>query len=121
MLDRILIKTIRCHARLGVSEEERASPQPVEIDVWLDLILEPAVHTDSLDMTVDYFSLTSAIRSAVTAEPCALVEALAGRVCDLVLADPRVEGVGVEVRKFPRDMEQDVDYVSVTLKRSRTR
>ena len=48
MTDRILLENIRLEGRHGVHEEERAAPQPFEIDVELVLDLQPAGRADDL-------------------------------------------------------------------------
>ena len=119
MLDQIFIKSILCHVRLGVPEKEKKTPQPIEIDVSLELTLEPASNSDSLEMTVDYSSLTSSIQTSIEATSCSLLESVAEHVCSIALSDPKVERVSVEVRKFPKDMKGILDHVSVSLTRSR--
>ena len=119
MLDQILIKSIFCNVRLGVLENEKKNPQPIEIDVSLELTLEPASNSDALEMTVDYASLTSSIQTGIEATSYSLLESVAEHVCSIALSDPKVERVNVEARKFPKDMKGTIDHVSVILTRSR--
>ena len=53
MTDRILLSRMRFDGRHGVSDEERATPQPFEVDVELYLDLQPAGIDDDLTKTVD--------------------------------------------------------------------
>ncbi len=121
MLDQIIIKNILCNVRLGVLESERENPQPIEIDVSLELTLEPASNSDALEMTVDYASLTSSIQTGIETTSYSLLESAAEHVCRIALSDPKVERVNVEARKFPQDMKNTIDHVSVVLTRSRDR
>lgn len=70
-------------AHLGVTEAERSLPQPVELAVELVVAEEPI--GDDLATTVDY-SVLDRLVPEVLATPCALVETVAARLADAIVA-----------------------------------
>lgn len=117
-MDTIRVKGIDCRVNLGVSEAERNARQRVEVDVELSLDLEAAANTDELDLSVDYHDLTSKIQTTAGSRPYRLVEALANRLCQVAMADSKVQRAAVTVRKFPAEMKEAVHCVEVILTRS---
>src|SRR4051812_50126676 len=58
--------------------------------------LAPAAASDDLADTLHYGELAERVAAIVGGEPCDLIEAVAGRIADDVLTDPRVSaGEGV--------------------------
>lgn len=80
---RLEVSGVRAVCRLGVSEEERALPQPVELGVVLWLVEEPAV--DDIDETVSYAVLDEVVPS-VLERPHVLIERLAVDLADALAA-----------------------------------
>ena len=85
---------------LGDLPEEREQEQQVLVDVALEMDLQDAALSDSLEDTVDYALLVGNIREALEDAKCRLLERAADVVADICLADPRVEHATVSVRKF---------------------
>ena len=85
---------------LGDLPEEREKEQQVLVDVVLEMDLQDAALSDSLDDTVDYALLVGNIREALEDAKCRLLERAADVVADVGLADPRVEHATVSVRKY---------------------
>lgn len=117
-MDVICVKGILCRVHLGITDEERANPQIVVVDARVSLDLEAAVNSDDVTLTVDYADIVRQIQSRASERPIRLVEALAGRLCSAVLANPGVEAVKLTVRKRPRDLEEVIDCVEVEISRS---
>ena len=117
MAGHIIIEGIECSARIGVSKSERAEYQRLEVTVLLHYSMDAAINTDSLELSVDYERVVRSIQDEVAGKECSLLEAMAGHVCDVVLRDPRVETVEVEVRKFPQSLHKEVRWVAVRLER----
>ena len=80
--------------------------------------LEAAGRSDEIAETVDYRRLRAIARDVITGEPAHLIEALAQRIADRALAEPRVNAVSVRVAKRPASMEP-LDAAAVEIKRSR--
>ena len=99
-MDRILVSGLREMGVHGVLPEEQERPQPFEVDLELLVDLAPAGASDELADTVDYGASCEAVRRVVASEHHQLLERLAARIAEVCRADPRVQGVVVEVRKL---------------------
>ena len=117
--DRITLRGMGFHARLGVTADERATPQPVEVDLVLRLSLERPSRTDDLADTVDYGALFVTTQAVVEGREFNLIEGLAGAVADAVLADPRLEDVEVRVRKPKAPLPGAFETVEARIRRRR--
>ena len=117
--DRITLTGLRVHGRHGVHDYERRSGQEFVVDatVWLDL--RAAAATDELSRTLDYSALAQRTAKIVAGDPCNLIETVAARIADDVLADQRVQAVEVTVHKPHAPLPHPFTDVSVTLVRGR--
>jgi dihydroneopterin aldolase len=118
--DLIEIRGLRVLAMIGVLPEEREREQPFEIDFDVHTDLTVAGASDDLADTVDYGALTLAAERVLRTERPLLLERVAQRVADVLLADDRVERVRVTVRKLRPPIPADVSTSAVTIVRSRT-
>ena len=101
----------------GVLAEERRDGQLFVVDVTLSV---PAPIGDALPDTVDYSAVATVIASFITGEPVKLIETLAGRIADALLAQwPAIRRVTVTVHKpqAPVDAEFSDICCSVTRRR----
>lgn len=119
MTDRIDLTGIEVWARHGVLPEEKTRDQRFVVDVRLHLDLGPAARSDSVEDTVDYGTLAAAVHGRVAGERHDLIETVASRVAELVLADPRVDRVEVTVHKPDAPIDEEFSDVSVTVDRTR--
>ena len=118
MADHVEISGLRANCIIGVDESERLEPQPVEIDIVLDVDLAAAGASDDLAQSIDYRSLAEAVVGAVESSSYLLIEALATRIADICLTESEVEAVEVTLRK-PGAL-RIADSAAVTIRRSRT-
>lgn len=118
--DRIELRGLRLVGLVGVLDHERATGQPLEVDLDLSVDLTAAGRSDDLADTVDYGAVCTAVAAAVTAGHVALLEHLATRVADAVLArDDRVVAVEVAVRKLRPPVPLDLASSGVRIVRGR--
>jgi dihydroneopterin aldolase len=119
--DRIELRGLRMAARVGVLPFEQSQDQPVEIDVDLVADTAAAGASDDLTDTVDYGAVCTAIeRDGVRVAPVALLERLAQRIAEAVLAvDDRISAVEVAVRKLRPPVPQDLATSGVRITRQR--
>jgi FolB domain-containing protein len=118
--DRIEIRGLRLVVRVGVPAEERALPQPVELDIDLEVDLSAAALSDDVADTVDYGAVAVAVADAVTGTEFALLERLAAVVADRALAvDDRTHAAAVTVRKLRPPVPLDVASTGVRIRRER--
>ncbi|MPZ71802.1 MAG: dihydroneopterin aldolase [Nitriliruptorales bacterium] len=118
-MDRIEIKGVRARGRHGVFEEERRHGQPFVVDLTLELDLSAAASTDSLGETVDYGILAQQVGDAIQSTRFNLIEALAGHIADLALADPSVVAVEVRVAKPDAPINVELTEVAVAVRKAR--
>lgn len=120
MTDTIAIDQLRVLCHVGVPDHERASAQPVAIDLELAVDLSRAGTTDDVADTVDYAAVVAAVEAAVTAGPVALLERLADLAAQASFAvDRRVDAVTVSVRKVRPPVPADVRSTAVRIHRTR--
>lgn len=117
--DRIELRGLRVLGRHGVLPEEREREQPFEVDLDVEADLSPAGRSDDLADTLDYGALARAAAEVVSGEPSALLERLAQRIADAVLADHRVSAVTVAVRKLRPPVPVDLATAGVRVTRRR--
>ena len=117
--DRIELRGLRALGTHGVLAAEQERPQPFEVDLDIELDLAPAGRSDDLADTVDYGHVVELVGEALAGESAALLEHLAQRIADSVLADQRVTAVVVTVRKLRPPVPADLDHVAVTIRRAR--
>jgi dihydroneopterin aldolase len=115
--DRIVIAGLRELGVHGVLPEEQTRPQPFEVDVELAVDLTTPGTSDALDDTVDYSAVAEAVARVVKSERYQLLERLAAHIAEVCVADPRVTGVIVTVRKLHPPVRAMVDHVAVRIER----
>lgn len=117
--DLISIKGLKSSAHLGVDAAEREKPQPVEIDLEVELDASDASKSDRLEDTVDYSTLVDEVVEIASSAHYRLLEALAQRIADAVLSRPRAEVVTVAVTKSALSLRPDLDRIQVRITRRR--
>lgn len=118
--DRIELRGLRLVGRVGVLDVERDQDQPLEVDLDLIVDLAAAGVSDDLADTVDYGAVCATVAGAVAAGHVALLERLAARVADAVLAlDPRIETVDLTIRKLRPPVPLDLATSGVHIVRAR--
>ena len=119
MADRIELRGLRVLGTIGALPEEQVRAQPFEVDVDVEADLAAAGASDALDDTLDYGELAQGIERVVSTERHQLLERVAQRIADEVLADARVTAVTVTVRKLRPPVPVDLDTAAVTITRVR--
>ncbi|GAB3601470.1 dihydroneopterin aldolase [Microbacterium tumbae] len=119
-VDEILLAGLSVFGRHGVYDHEREDGQQFVVDLRLHLHLADAAASDDVADTVHYGELADRVAAVVAGEPVNLIETLAGRIADVVLADERVLHVAVTVHKPQAPIAQTFSDVAVTLHRGRT-
>lgn len=118
-VDEIRLTGLTVFGRHGVYEHERENGQRFVIDLRLHLDLADAAASDDVADTVHYGELAEKVGAVVAGEPVNLIETLAGRIADVVLADDRVLHVAVTVHKPQAPIAQTFTDVAVTVHRGR--
>jgi dihydroneopterin aldolase len=118
-LDWIVIPGIPLEAHVGVTEEERASPQEIQVGLTLHLDLSRAGASDALADTVDYEAVCQTVSDVVGDVPFHLIEAIAERVASAILDAFAVARVDVSVKKPDALRERGVAFAAVEISRDR--
>jgi dihydroneopterin aldolase len=115
--ERLTLAGLTCQVRIGVTEEERRTPQRVDVDLDLYAELYQAGRIADLGMTIDYREVADKVRSLLEARTFNLVEVVAVAIIDLVFERFRpVRKVTVRVRKY---VLPNVTHVEVEMERRR--
>lgn len=117
--DSIRLTGLRVFAHHGVFDFERANGQEFIIDVEIMLDLAPPAESDDVTETIHYGELAEAIAAAVSSDPVNLIEKVAQRVADLVLAHPLAASTTVTIHKPSAPISIPFGDVSVTVSRAR--
>jgi dihydroneopterin aldolase len=117
-MSEIVIKSLEVHARVGVTDEERAEPQRLLIDLVITTDMGFSEMSDRLGSTIDYVEVVARVDKVVAARPRKLIETLAADIGEALISGFVANRVFVEVKKFilPR-----TDYVSVRCEKLTTR
>ena len=119
MTDRIELRGLRAVGTHGVLPEEKERAQPFEVDLDVEADLTDPGATDRLEDTVDYGSLAERVSKIVETERYALIERLAERIAECVLADPRAAAVTVTVRKLRPPVPVALETAAVRIRREK--
>lgn len=113
----IRIKQLRLRTIIGIFEWEKKVKQDIVINLAITFDGSQAAYSDDIAHTVDYKALKLSIMDFVETRSFGLIETLVTHIADLVLSDPKVSHVSVEIEK-PGALRY-ADSVSVSLEKSR--
>jgi dihydroneopterin aldolase len=119
MSDVIEIRGLRALGVIGACPEEKDRAQPFELDVDIEADLSTAGASDELTDTLDYGLAAALAERVVRTERHTLLERVAQRVAEELLALDRVEAVRVTIRKLRPPLAIDVATTAVTIRRTR--
>mgnify|MGYP000741723719 FL=1 len=92
---------LRFDANLGILEQEKTAPQPIQVDAELNLGPQPLLpHDDDIHKVLDYRKVRRIIIEECTAEHVNLLETLIGKLANRLLQLPGVLGVRVKIAKL---------------------
>jgi len=100
-MDRLLLEGMAFFGHHGVHQAERELGARFVVDAELEMDLAAAGRSDRLQDSLDYRQPYTAVREVVEGDSCHLIEALAERIANRLLAFDRVSRVTVRVRKRP--------------------
>lgn len=110
---RIRLDGIRFRARHGASEAERYLLQDFVVDLEVGLPVSLLPESDDRSRVYDYDALASLVVEEGTRTSYKLLETLAARLLERILADTPASHATVRVRKFGPPTTASVDTVAV--------
>lgn len=111
----IQINQLKVLATHGVLEVEKVFKQPFEINLDLEVNFLDAAVKDDLNLSVDYSFVSKKVTTLIQENSFNLIETLAMKIVDDLLAIPRINSVSIELKKLQPLMETDVGSVQVTI------
>ena len=100
--DRISLRDHIVEADIGAFQQERGHRQRLRFNLVVEVRPHPAPLEDDVDRILSYDLLTEAIEAELRAERLNLLETLAERVAERILAEPRAMRAFVRVEKLDR-------------------
>jgi 7,8-dihydroneopterin aldolase/epimerase/oxygenase len=92
---------LRFDANLGILEQEKRAPQPIQVDAELNQGMQPLLPSDDdINHVLDYRKVRAIIISECTAEHVNLLESLIGKLSHRLMQLPGVLGVRVKIVKL---------------------
>ena len=119
MPGRIVIERLEFHACVGVTPEERHIPQPIAVDVELEVPLERAGESDDLRDTIDYAKVAERLIAVAGYRADKLLETMAERMLATIFAEFPIEAAYVWVRKVNPPVKSVQGSVGVQVTRTR--
>ncbi len=118
MSDRLLIQDLEVWTKIGVPDQERKKAQRIliTIDARIPKVTQ-AAKSDSIEKTVDYYSIYQGIHAIAEQKSRKLLETLAEECADFVLKDFPISKVIVTVKKF---IFKDTDFVAIEIERKQS-
>jgi len=98
-MDIIFLRNLRIETVIGIFDWERKIKQPVFFDLEMATDIRKAAASDHIDDTLDYKSLSKAVIDYVENSDFQLVETLAEKVAELIMADFNVPWVRLTLNK----------------------
>lgn len=114
--DRIVLRAIRFDGSIGVGDEERATPQPLSVDIVVYLV-DADRTSDELSSTLDYSAVVDEVVRVGTTTSFKLMERLAQELATAILALGQLVGVEVTVRKLRPPVEAAILDAGVVITR----
>ena len=92
---------LRFDANLGILEQEKTAPQPIQVDAELNLGTQPLLPSDdNIHHVLDYRKVRQIIINECRAEHVNLLESLIGKLAHRLMTLPGVLGVRVKIAKL---------------------
>lgn len=100
LTDALLLNDLRVTCIIGDLPHERTTPQELSLDMEIYCDTRLAATTDALHDTINYVSVIDAVRQALIATQCKMIERAAQVAIDAAFAtDERITAITITLRK----------------------
>lgn len=113
-MDTISINRLKINCIIGCNADERTTPQDIYVTAEMQVDCSKAGHSDNLEDTVNYSTISKAITALAINGQFKLIEALAENTATLCLGDHRIKSVTVTVEKPGGIRQGDSASVKIT-------
>jgi dihydroneopterin aldolase len=117
MPDRVFVRSLIVRAIIGIHPHERVTPQPVRISFEMETDIRAAARTDHISDALDYSRAADLVAALTRDGRFFLIETLAERIAERLLAEFRCDQVWVEVEKT--EALADAASVGISIERHR--
>lgn len=117
--DLLVLEGLSFYGYHGETQAERTLGNRFYVDVEIRMDLSVAGRTDDIADTVDYSRAFELVRVVVEEQQYSLIEAIAARIAEALLVEPRIASVKVRVGKQP-PIAGAIDRCWVIIERSGT-
>lgn len=100
--DRISLRDHVVEVEIGAFQQERGTTQRIQFNVVVEVRPQPQPLDDDVDKILSYDRITEAIAAELAAERLNLLETVAERVAERILAEPQAMRAFVRVEKLDR-------------------
>jgi dihydroneopterin aldolase len=114
--DLLVLEGMSFYGYHGETQAERTLGNRFHVDVEIRMDLSIAGRTDDVADTVDYSHAFALVRTVVEDQQYSLIEAIAARIAESLLAEPGIGSVKVRVGKQP-PIAGAIDRCSVIIER----
>ncbi|TCP43211.1 dihydroneopterin aldolase [Rhodovulum marinum] len=102
MRDRISLRDHIVEVEIGAFQAERGTTQRLRFNVVVEVRPHPAPLEDDVDRVLSYDTITEAIAAELSSERLNLLETLADRIAERILAEPQAMRAFVRIEKLDR-------------------
>ncbi|MFZ8850574.1 dihydroneopterin aldolase [Fervidibacter sp.] len=118
--DWLMVNGLTVLSKVGCLPVEQSVPQPIEVDIALEMDLREVAKTDDIKRGVDYRKVCDLVRQILEQNSFRLLETAAYEIAvNLLKQFPKVERVKVEVRKPHPPIPVPLQSASVRMELSR--
>ncbi len=119
--DRLELRALHLDAPVGVLESEKLAPQPIRIDLDVELDLSAPGASDDLNDTVDYAAIVALAEAVAQSKHHELLESIGEEIAQGALGlDARIDAVEVTVTKLHPPVPQNLGTVAAVRRVSRS-
>lgn len=98
-MDKIIISELRAPGIIGVKSPERDQPQTLLINLTLFTDLRTVAHSDSIQDTINYSSVSKAVRARVAETQYFTLEALSEDLANMIFRQFGCMAVSIRIEK----------------------
>lgn len=120
LADWLIVNGLTILSKVGCLPVEQSVPQPIEVDIALEMDLREVGKSDDIKKGIDYRKVCDAVRQILEQNSFKLLESAAYTIaCHLLSQFPKVQRVIVEVRKPHPPIPVPLQSASVRMELSR--